>query len=159
MGSCVYRPSVESNTVGNCASAFTHRHGSLDRVTVHLWCLLRLSRVASRADDMTFFPELVIETCWNDRKPPPPPLLCSIPEGYTKLRSVESNTWRRLFSLPITGRTFATLFPVAELYVRAVCSVSHVWALKVHCSHTLCLALRSTGGPCGIYLPIILIRY
>jgi hypothetical protein len=69
MGSCVYRPSAESNAVGNCASAVTHRHGSLDSVTVHLWCLLRLSRVASRADDMIFFPELVIETCWNDRPP------------------------------------------------------------------------------------------
>jgi len=30
-------------------------------------------------------------------------LHCSNPEGYTELRSAESNTWRRLFSLPITG--------------------------------------------------------
>ena len=102
---------------------------------------------------MTFFPELVIETCRHDRSH----LHCSIPEGYTKLRSAESNTWRRLFSLPITGRTFATLFPVAELYVRAVCSVSHMWVLKVHCQHRLSLALRSTGGPTGIYMTIILI--
>jgi len=149
--SCVYRPSAESNAVGNSASAVTHRNGSLDSVTVHFWCLLHSSRDARRADDMTFFPELVIETCRHDRSP----FLCSIPEGYTKLRSVESNTWRRLFSLPITGRTFATLFPVAELYVRAVCSVS----LKVNCSHTLSLALRSTEGPTDRYLPIILIRY
>ena len=154
-GSCVYRPSAESNAVGNSASAVTHRNGSLDSVTVYLWCLLHSSRVTRRADDMTFFPELVIETCRHDR----PPFLCSIPEGYTTLRSVESNTWRRLFSLPITGRTFATLFPVAELYVRAVCSVSHVWVLKVHCSHTLSLAFRSPEGPTDIYLPINLIRY
>jgi hypothetical protein len=155
MVSCVHRPSVGSNAVGNCASAVTHSNGSLDSVTVHLWCLLHSSRVARTADDKTFFPELVIETCRHDR----PQLLCSIPEGYTKLRSAESNTWRCLFSLPITGRTFATLFPVAELYVRAVCSVSHVWVIKVHCSHTVSLALRSTRGPTAIYLTIILIRY
>jgi len=155
MASCVYRPSGESNAVGNCASAVTQSTGSPDSVTVHLWRLVLSSRVARRADDMTFFPELVIETCKHDR----PQHHCRIPEGYTKLRSAESNTWRHLFSLPITGRTFATLFPVAELYVRAVCSVSHVWVLKVHCHHTRSLALRSTGGTTGIYLTIISIRY
>jgi hypothetical protein len=64
--------------------------------------------------------EVLPRTCYWSLQARSASFLCSIPEGYTKLRSAESVTWRCLFSLPITGLTFKTLFPVAELYVPCV---------------------------------------